>query len=285
MPNYFVTFRAHSAEPEVFEDWMILLSKIFEKQKSLAWQIEWDETPSRHIHLLLFNIRDNDTITQMWNGKAEKQFRDYLKSRLTNWEGDVDNCAFCKVVRVDDKDPKNTDYYTGYIHKHSNKRGKCHESITSEHIMECVNYYYVIKKMDSREQKNNNIRLINSKNIYQNLISFVENPENETGFDDPCLKYKTVKIGNFGYSQVSQKQQAVAFTELRIMNNCEEQFDKINCQNDAKHTDQKEQSDEFIELQQKYNSLYNHMHLILNSDDIQFAILCAKKQYHEMVNH
>ncbi len=287
MPNYFITFRAHDAEPDVFEDWVILLLKKISKKK-FDWQIEWDETPSRHIHLLLFDIRDNNVITQMWNGKAEIQFRDYLKSKLTNWSGDVDNCAFCKVVRINDQDPKNTDYYTGYIHKHSNLRGKCHESITSEYIMECVNYYYTIKKLDKREEKNNNIKLITNKNIYQNLISFVNNPENETSFSDKSLKYKSVKLGHFGYTQVSERQQETAFTELRIMNDQERPGDKNSCNAQAdRYILEPYKSQDELDMESFAASkratlatdLYKLMRLLDSGENPEFTLNILKKKY------
>ncbi len=247
MPNYFITFRAHSGEPQVFEDWMILLLKIIKKRKEFAYQVEWDETPSRHIHLLLYDIAeigriDSDTKKCFFNNKYEKLFKEHLKTKLTTWHSDDDNKGFCNIIRCDDKDPlKSTDYYLGYIHKHNCSRRGHSDNITSEQIHDAVMLYYTTKKLSKREEKNNDIKLITSKNIYSYLISFVNDDQNETSFADKSLKVKTIYNGHFGYANISDNAEAKAFTELRIMNNCPEINDKRNATNSARNKKDLEQ--------------------------------------------
>lgn len=267
MPNYFVTFRAHSAEPDVFEDWMILLSKIFEKQQSLAWQIEWDETPSRHVHLLLFNKVDNSKVSQLFNNKAEKQFKLYLKNKLTIWDGDEDNCPFCKVIRCDDKDPlKSTDYYIGYIYKHSCSRGGQTDDITSEYIARCVDYYYTMKKLSKKQELNNSIKLVTNKNAYSHLISFVNKPENETSFGDRYLKYKAVKFGNLGFGGITDNAESKIFQELRIMNNQEWDDDKQDCNQKS------------LTSKDKVDKHYHYDKMSQNAQEISFLLDILEKK-------
>lgn len=285
MPNYFITFRAHSGEPQVFEDWMILLLKIIKKRKEFAYQVEWDETPSRHIHLLLYNIAevgriDSQTQKCMFNNKYEKLFKEHLKTKLTTWLPDEDNKGFCTIIRCDDKDPlKSTDYYLGYIHKHNCSRRGHSENITSEQIHEAVMLYYTTKKLQKREEKNNDVKLITTKNIYSHLISFVESHPDETSFSDKSLKYKTVKMGHFGYCGISDKQEAKAFTELRIMKECESCWDESNCNktsiDQSEHVDQLKHRD----YMRGYNSMKKTIQKLIESDDPDYELICIKQKY------
>ncbi len=307
MPNYFITFRAHSGEPQVFEDWMILLMTIVKKhgkKKSFAYQVEWDETPSRHIHLLLYDIEHLtklDAQTEfgaMFNNKKEKLFKKYLENKLTSWMKDEDNKGFCTIIRCDDNDPlKSTDYYLGYIHKHNCSRRGHSSDITSELIHDAVMLYYTTKKLSKREEKNNDIKLITSKNIYSHLISFVDNDQNETSFADKSLKVKTVYKGHFGYANISDNAESKAFTELRIMNNCEEKNDIKNCNNSAKNKKDIEM-ESFVcpvcEIQETsyadlsgYSRATDYYHDLINlinvyedpEQDVEFTIKCIKKKY------
>ncbi len=293
MPNYFVTFRAHSAEPQVFEDWMILLLKIIKRQKNYAYQIEWDETPSRHIHLLLYDKIDISKIHQLFNNKQEKLFKKFLEYKLTVWDKDSDNKGFCNIICCDDKDPlSSTEYYLGYIHKHNCPRRGHSVDITSEIIHDAVMLYYTNKKLSKRDEKNNDIKLITSKNIYSNLISFVNDPSNETSFSDKSLKYKTIVMGEFGYANISDNAEAKAFTELRIMKGCEQPTDKLNCLLSA--TDKRDIIDPDVTTDweaeqnasitasrnaQKSKDLYNLLNLLDSGENFEPTLKKLKKKY------
>jgi len=225
MPNFFLTFRAHPSEPQVFEDFLILLFKDIQKKSRYAWSIEWDQTPQRHIHVLLCDVRDIDKIKTMLNNKPYKQFKEYLKDKNTVWLPDDDNKGFFNCITCDDKDiTKSTLYYLGYVNKHNNPR-RDQKLFTQQEITDAVKEYHSVQRISHKEIKNNDIKLITTKNIYSNIISFVENEDNDTDYDDRYLKYKTIKKG-FGYAQVSDKIEEKVFQELRIFKNKEWKNDK-----------------------------------------------------------
>ena len=220
MPNYFLTFRGHPSEPQVMEDFLTIFLKTIQKKSRYAWSIEWDDTPQKHIHVLLCNVNDISKIKQLFNTKMYKMFQTYLKDKETNWLSDKDNQGFFHYLTINDNDPKNTEYYLGYTNKHNNRR-RYQKEFTQQEITDAVKHYHMIQQLDESKPKiKNNITMITNKNIYQNIISFVEDPKNETSYDDRYLKYKTIKAGYF-YSQVSDKTEAKVFQELRIMNNQE----------------------------------------------------------------
>ena len=224
MPNYFLTFRGHPSEPQVMEDFLTIFLKTIQKKSRYAWSIEWDDTPQRHIHVLLCDVNDNSKIKQLFNTKQYKLFQEYLKDKETNWLPDTDNKGFFHYLTINDEDPKNTEYYLGYTNKHNNRR-RDQKEFTQQEITDAVKHYHTIQRLEKRPQKTEKFILMTNKNIYQNIISFVENEENETSYDDRYLKYKTLKAGYF-YSQVSDKVEAKVFQELRIMNNQEWKNDK-----------------------------------------------------------
>lgn len=279
MPNFFLTFRAHVSEPQVFEDFFTIFKNFLEKEKKYSYQIEWDDTPQRHIHVIVYDYKDVSKLQQKFNTKHYKLFKDSLQSKLTNWLSDSDNHGFCKIIRCNDEDPLGSSkYYLGYINKHNcSRRGQ--RSITDAEICDAVQEYYTNKKLSKREEKNNDIKLITPKNIYSNIISFVKNQENDTSYNDPALKYKTVKYGHFGYSQVSAKVQAQVFTELRIMNDCENEFDRTHCSLEAVNNENPKESEQYQELDSKYKELQKDMERILSSDDPQFVIHVLQKKY------
>lgn len=229
MPNFFLTFRAHPSEPQVFEDFNLLFQATIQKKSRYAWSIEWDDTPQRHIHCLLCDVSDISKIIQLWNTKHYLLFKKHLDTKNTNWLSDEDNKGFYNCVRVDDKNPEmSTKYYLGYVNKHNNRR-RDQVNFTQQEITDAVKEYHAIQRISARPEKNNNIKLITSKNIYQNLIAFVENDQNKSSFGDRYLKYQTVKLGHFGYANISDNAESKAFQELRIMYDQENDQDKQDC--------------------------------------------------------
>lgn len=265
MPNFFLTFRAHPSEPQVFEDFILIFLKTIQKKSRYAWSIEWDGTPQRHIHCVLCDVPDISKVNQLLNTKHYKLFKQSLDDKYTTWNSDDDNKGFQNIIRIDDSDPeKSTIYYLGYTNKHNNSR-RDQKDFTQQEITDAVKEYHSIKRISHRPEKNNNIKLITNKNIYQNIISFVENPENDTSYDDRYLKYKTIKSG-FGYSQVSDKTEEKVFQELRIMNNQEWKNDKEI--SNLKSIPQQETVDIY-----KYEELKNR-----TQNDIEFLMLILQNQ-------
>jgi peroxiredoxin family protein len=190
---------------------------------------------------------------------------DRRDDKYTTWNSDDDNKGFQNIIRIDDSDPeKSTIYYLGYTNKHNNSR-RDQKDFTQQEITDAVKEYHSIKRISHRPEKNNNIKLITNKNIYQNIISFVENPENDTSYDDRYLKYKTIKAG-FGYSQVSDKTEEKVFQELRIMNNQEWKNDKEI--SNLKSIPQQETVDIY-----KYEELQNR-----TQNDIEFLMVILQNQ-------
>ncbi len=260
MPNYFLTFRAHQTNTQVFEDFFLLFNKTiaenFNGRKKWSYSVEWDNTPNRHLHIVMFDFNDEAKLRQMFNGKQYKLLIHYMNTEShTPWNKDTDNEPFLKIIRCNDKDPlSSTNYYLGYTNKFNCTR-RAQKDVSEQEITDAVELYHTNRRLESGMRNDKIVTLINNKNIYSFVTSFVNDPENNTNFKDHDLKYKTVKFGKFGYSQVSQKTQATAFMELRIMNNVEFENDKKNCNNDTIHPDQKEYELQVQEDDERYKGL------------------------------
>ena len=81
----FITFRAQESEPQVFEDFIsIFLPHISLKFPFYIYSIEDDDSPSRHIHLLLqHNEKDTQKLKQRIEAKYFKDFNRLLKGKET----------------------------------------------------------------------------------------------------------------------------------------------------------------------------------------------------------
>ena len=129
------------------------------------------------------------------------------------------------------------------------------------------------------------------------MISFVDDDQNETSFADKSLKVKTVYNGHFGYANISDNAEAKAFTELRIMNNCEEKNDIKNCNNSAKNKKDIEEeeyvcpicdvNENYVSDLSGYSRATDYYHDLINlinvyedpEKDVEFTIQCIKKKY------
>lgn len=91
----FITFRAHEAEPQVFEDFLTIFLPLLKTADHWAYTVEEDDSPARHIHAFIsLTSTQNDKnkmdqkfgVTKTGGSKQMKDFVKSLKLKQTQWD-------------------------------------------------------------------------------------------------------------------------------------------------------------------------------------------------------
>lgn len=214
----FITFRAHVSEPQVFEDFIAyFLPHISSKFPFYIYSIENDDTPGRHIHLLLQHYEsEHKFLKQKIEAKWFKDFKLRIKNKQTQL-----NCAFkygsksvtiCRdeifgfTMKLEEKMK-----CIGYIFKDITRRNKsC--GLSQSLITKCCDFYFANRRIENATDKD--WKIINNKNFHISCEQFAEQ-NNMTVHDYELIARMTHQRHSF---QISAKDQEKYIAELRFAN-------------------------------------------------------------------
>lgn len=214
----FITFRAHVSEPQVFEDFIsFFLPHISLKFPFYIYSIEADDTPSRHIHILL---QHDEKETQKLKQKIEnKQFKLFVKS-LAEKQTDI-KCAL-KYGRFSDGPDEETFGFTmkiedkmkciGYIFKDITRRNKT-DGISQDVITQSCDFYFANRRIKNQSQSD--WITITTKNIHSKIEQYCK--ENNQDVNSPVLHQSMVR-DKHTFVQITPKQRKMAIAELKYYN-------------------------------------------------------------------
>ncbi len=262
----FITFRAHVSEPQVFEDFIsYFLPHISLKFPFYIYSIEEDDSPSRHIHILLqHDLKDKQKLQQRIEAKYFKDFTKSIKDKQTDLKYALvygrgpDGDSFGFSMTIEDKMKS-----VGYIYKDITRRNKT-EGISQALITRCCDFYYANRRIKNATE--NDWKQLTAKNIHQKVEEYCKNTEQDVL--SPLLQFNMVK-DKHTFIQLSVKQRKMAFAELAISqgHNC----DKIRTEMEGEEFVQQEYySNE--ELVKKNKSLK----LVIKQQQIEIAKLRAQ---------
>jgi hypothetical protein len=211
----FITFRAHVSEPQVFEDFInIFLPYISLKFPFYIYSIEDDDTPSRHIHILLqHDQKDKQKLKQKIEAKYFKDFTKSLKSKETalahalKYGKGPDGEDFGFTMKIEDKMK-----CIGYIYKDITRRNRT-EGISQDCITQCCDFYHANRRIKNSSE--NDWKILTTKNIHIKVEQFCK--EKNQDLNSPLLQHNMVK-DKHTFINLTTKQRKMAFAELRYYN-------------------------------------------------------------------
>jgi len=220
---FFLTVRAHPNDYLIFEDFLLIILDYFKDKKRL-WSIEKDDTPDRHLHILIWSHeKDAEALYRKLNTKTFKAIKERINNESnTCWKNHVD--GFINLKKVKSEEESKT---IGYIFKEE-KIKRCFKfDYSEEKILDCVKVYYASKRA---EESNKNpyadsIKLLTGRNAHANILNYCE--RNSIRYDDNTIYYKMVRDG-FSFANVGKKVMSDIFREIRVYKNCEYLNDELN---------------------------------------------------------
>lgn len=235
----FITFRAHVSEPQVFEDFIsFFLPHISSKFPFYIYSIEDDDSPSRHIHLLLqHNEKDKQKLKQKIEAKQFKEFTKLLKNKETALSHAIkygkgpDGEDFGFTMKIEDKMK-----CIGYIFKDITRRNKL-SGLSQSLITQCCDFYFANRRI--KNATDNDWKIITTKNIHTKVEQFCK--EKNQDLNSPLLQHNMVK-DKYTFINLTTKQRKMAFAELRYYNG----KDGHNIQQDLQGEDLPHPSDDYL---------------------------------------
>lgn len=213
MPNYFLTIRAHVADANLFEDFILFFLKDF---KPYCYSIEYDSTPDRHLHCIINNVKDFSSISQKLNKKFYKDFKSHLNlhsnSKWIDKKLDNENCGvgFINYKSVPSDELDNA---IGYIFKDNASR-RDSSNIGDSKLLNCIKLYYASAKLRaSNSYKDSGYKILSAKTAPAYILDFVK--RTDIGLDNPHLLYLMAKDKIMSYN-VPDRVMTKMLRELRI---------------------------------------------------------------------
>lgn len=210
----FITFRPSCSEPQVFEDFVaILLPHISLKFPFYIYAIEADDTPSRHIHILLqHKEKETKFLKQKIESKWYKDFSKSLKDKSSKMKVALhygkgpDGEDFGFTMKIEDKMKA-----IGYIFKDITRRHRI-DSLSQEVITQCCDFYYSNRRIKNSTE--NDIKIINNKNFHIKCEEFAKQ-NSLTVRDYSLVARMTFERHSF---QISARDLKKYLAELKFMN-------------------------------------------------------------------
>lgn len=207
----FITFRAHSSEPQVFEDFIsYFIPHISLKFPFYIYSIEDDDTPSRHIHILIKHYeKDKQKLKQRIEAKWYKDFSKLIKDKQTDlryalvYGRGPDGDSFGFTMTIEDKMKS-----VGYIYKDITRRNRT-EGISQDLITKCCDFYYANRRI--KNATDNDWKILSTKNIHVKIEQFCK--EQNVDVETPELQELMVQH-KYTFIQLSVKQRKMAIAEL-----------------------------------------------------------------------
>jgi hypothetical protein len=211
----FITFRAHVSEPQLFEDFIsYFLPYISMKFPFYIYSIEKDDTPDRHIHILLQHYEtEKQKLKQKIEAKWYKDFNKSIKDKQTDLKCAIkygkgpDGEDFGFTMKIEDKMK-----CIGYIFKDITRRNKT-SGLSQSLITACCDFYFANRRI--KNATDNDWKILTTKNIHVKIEEYCKT----TGQDvmSPLLQFNMVK-DKHTFIQLSTKQRKMAIAELRYYN-------------------------------------------------------------------
>lgn len=267
MPHYFITFKCHVNDTQLFEEILILL---LNKIKYQYYSIEKDNTCDRHLHIITQDCySDRSKVIQVLNSKYFKNAWKALSEANT-----IINPEY-KKQGLDVRLEEDVKYRIGYIFKENPMRRHT-GSLTPKELSEATNYFLIKDKYDKEkdlQKQRENIILLTGRTAYAKIIDYCK--RHSIRCNSPELYYRMVK-DRYAFSNISFKQIGRIFRELRIMENVEEPEDKQILLSDL-HQDNpniKEYSEEREDIERLINILKDKQ--LTPEEQHQFTIIKNK---------
>lgn len=165
----FITFRAHVSEPQLFEDYLNIFLPILNNFEKYAYSIEEDDTPNRHIHVILSlnsSIKDKSKLDQKFNNKFMKDFKKSLGIKQTAWEHAYDS----KYLPDTQEDVLKV---LGYVLKEDNCPRRRVKNISTNLITQGIKFHVSTARIENSSVKND-WKIINSKNFHIMLEHYAQ---------------------------------------------------------------------------------------------------------------
>ena len=211
----FLTFRAMTSEPHIFENFInIFLPIVTTKFPTHIYSVEKDDSPDRHLHLFfLHNEKDTQKLKQKLYPKAVRDFFKSLDGNQTKFpqcflvgrrESDPEDVKFGFTMTLEDKMKA-----LAYCCKDICRRQVCN-NISQEVMTQSCKFYYATEKSKPPTEKGWTI--INGRNFHVKLEQFAR--ENSMSVHDYELIPKmTHQHHSF---QMSAREQKKDYSELKF---------------------------------------------------------------------
>lgn len=151
--NYiFYTFRPHINDHVLFEDFLNIILPMLEEYEKYAYVVEKDNTPNKHFHLILYgNFPDYDKFKQRFTGK-KSGLSNFKKFLVRQTESELRYAEMGHKIKDSPKEPKNLQYYLGYINKEDDIQRKGSKGFSVDEILKSLKYYYSIAKTNIKQE-------------------------------------------------------------------------------------------------------------------------------------
>lgn len=219
-----LTIRAQQNEVDVFEDTLKLVLPILFTYPSFIYTIECDNTPNRHLHAIVQNPSKAKEINcskvfQKFE-KVKKSLNKYITLQQTQ-ENAFWDVKLIKNGKIDPQtkkftpDPYDFFYTLGYIQKDTLCSRRRVKNITSEILLQGIDFYATHMKID-KSCKKNDWTSIKPQNAYSLITHFCET--NNIDVNNPELLYH-MNGSKYGFNQITSKQLKLTIAELKLNKN------------------------------------------------------------------
>ena len=176
--KYLLTLNCHPNDTQLFEDYLTLIRTWLDEDDRIikySWSIEMDDTIHRHLHLYMecTSFKDSSKVYDRLKTKEFKSIQIKLNKSKT-----IFKTAF-KIDKIVDT-PKKA---LGYTQKwNSSRRG--HKGFTDDEILEAIEYYYTMTRLDKSEDVKDDWIHVTIKNFHAIVEDFVRKDDEIKSFKD-----------------------------------------------------------------------------------------------------
>lgn len=207
---FFLTLRCSPLDTQLFQDITTLLLQEITQSISHTYSVEKDDTPDRHIHILMkTDHRDLSHFKQIFK---KKKFEPFMKL-LNNKNIETNHHA------LDIKTIKEEDYLNvlGYVYKETFCKRR-YSTETQETITNAINVYHSTKRLEQQNIPYSKKIVLSVKNFHSHIEQFlIDNPE-ESVDDWYNMKIKMI-MNNYSFFDISDKKVKIAIRELQMIKN------------------------------------------------------------------
>ena len=207
---FFLTLRCSPLDIQLYEDITTLLLQEITQFISHTYCVEKDNTPDRHLHLLVkTEHRDLSHFKQIFKKKKYEPFFKLLKNKNVETNQHA----------LDIKTIKEEDYIItlGYLYKEQfcTRRATTH---TEEEITQAIKTYHSHKRIEQQNIPPSKVIVITVKNFHSHLEKFLsEHPEHSVDHWDECKK--DMRMNGYSFFDISDKKVRIAIRELQMIRN------------------------------------------------------------------
>lgn len=207
---FFLTLRCSPLDIQLFEDIITLLLQEITQFMCHSYSVEKDETPDRHIHILVkTEHRDVSHFKQLLKKKKFEPFFKLLKNK------NIETNQYA----LDIKPVKEEDYLNvlGYVYKETFCKRR-YSTETQETITNAINTYHSTKRLEQQNIPYSKKIVLSVKNFHSHIEQFlIEHPE-ESIDDWYNMKIKMI-MNNYSFFDISDKKVKIAIRELQMIKN------------------------------------------------------------------